>query len=33
MGDADGARSILAEVVAEGADDQQKEAQALIDQL
>jgi len=33
MGDQDGARSILGEVVAEGTDDQQKEAQALIDQL
>lgn len=33
MGDPDGARSILEEVVAEGDDEQKKEAQELIDQL
>lgn len=33
MGDQDGARSILSEVVAEGTDEQQSEAQELIDQL
>ncbi len=33
MGDSDGAKSILSEVVAEGNDDQKKEAQELIDKL
>ncbi len=33
MGDQEGARSILGEVVAEGNDEQQREAQELIDQL
>ena len=33
MGDQDGARSILSEVVAEGNDDQQKEAEELLGQL
>ena len=33
MGDPDGARSILDEVLAEGNDDQKTEAQDLIQQL
>ncbi len=33
MGDTDGAKSILSEVVAEGNDEQKEEAQKLIDQL
>ncbi len=33
MGDSDGAKSILSEVVAEGSDEQKKEAQELIDKL
>ena len=33
MGDAEGARSTLEEVLAEGNEEQKKEAQALLDQI
>ena len=33
MGDSDGARDILSEVMTEGSDDQQREANELLEQL